>query len=98
MNTKHLFSNNRMAKAMLGVTKEEFDSLLPTFASALKSLVRDRIPERKRAVGAGQKGSFKTAEEKLAFILMYAKLNHYGLKAHRFMGARTKSPRGVIQE
>jgi len=74
MNTKHLFSNNRMAKAMLGVTKEEFDSLLPTFASALKSLVRDRRPERKRAVGAGQKGSFKTAGEKLAFSLMYAKI------------------------
>ena len=55
MNTKHLFSNNRVTKAMLGVTKEEFDSLLPTFASALKSFVRDRIPERKRAVGAGQK-------------------------------------------
>lgn len=59
---------------MLGVTKEEFDSLLPTFSSALKSSVRDRRPERKRAVGAGQKGSFKTADEKLAFVLMYAKI------------------------
>lgn len=74
MNIKHLFRNDRVAKAMLGVSKEEFTSLLPVFSSALKSFIRDRRPKRKRAVGAGQKGSFKTAEEKLAFILMYVKI------------------------
>ena len=74
MDIKHFFNNNRVAKAMLGISKSEFESLLPIFASALKSLVRDRRPERKRAVGAGQKGSFKTADEKLAFILMYVKI------------------------
>ena len=30
-------------------------------------------------------------------ILRKEALNHYGLKAHRFIDARTKSPRGVIQ-
>lgn len=74
MNIKHLFRNDRVAKAMLGISKQEFASLLPVFTSALKSFIRNRRPNRKRAIGAGQKGSFKTVEEKLAFILMYAKI------------------------
>jgi len=59
---------------MLGVTADEFRCLLPAFMSAWKSLAHGRRPNRKRAIGAGQKGSFKTIEEKLAFILLYVKL------------------------
>lgn len=74
MELKHLFKNDRVAKAMLGVTKSEFDSLLPAFTSAWTSFVQERRPHRKRKMGAGQKGSLKTMEEKQAFILMYTKI------------------------
>ncbi len=74
MQLTHIFKSDRVAKAMLGVTVDEFQSLLPQFSSAWKSLVHARRPNRKRAVGAGQKGSLKTMEEKLAFVLMYTKI------------------------
>lgn len=74
MDLKPLFRSDRVSNAMLGVTRDEFDSLLPAFASAWDSHVRDRVADRARSPGAGQKGSFATAAEKLAFVLMYAKV------------------------
>jgi len=73
MNISRILKDDRLANALMGVTKQEFESLLPTFAQALYVAQKGRILNRQRKFGAGQKGTFKTPEEKLAFILMYLK-------------------------
>lgn len=73
MEVKHILKNNRVARAMTGSTKEEIDALVPAFSDALYVAMKTRRPNRIRRLGAGQKGSLPTAEEKLVFILMYLK-------------------------
>jgi len=73
MNTTSLFKNNRLCKALTGLSIQEFKNLLPSFEEALKRERKLRKPERKRAVGAGQKGTLHTGEKKLVFILIYLK-------------------------
>jgi DDE superfamily endonuclease/Helix-turn-helix of DDE superfamily endonuclease len=74
MEVLRILKNNRLAKAMTGLTKDEFYELLPTFILALRVAAKQRRPDRKRNPGAGQKGTLRTAEEKLAFILIYLKI------------------------
>lgn len=74
MEVKHFLKNNRVAKAMTGSTKEEINALLPAFSDALYVAMKTRRPDRVRRPGAGQKGSLRTIEEKLVFILMYLKI------------------------
>lgn len=44
------------------------------FTSAWWTAVEQKKTDRMRGLGAGQKGSFPTMEEKQAFVLMYAKI------------------------
>lgn len=74
MEVKHFLKNNRVAKAMTGSTKEEIMALLPAFSDALYVARKSRRPNRVRRLGAGQKGSLRSVEEKLVFILMYLKI------------------------
>lgn len=73
MNTASLFKNNRLCKALTGLSTEELKNLLPSFEEALKRERKLRRPERKRASGAGQKGTLHKTEQKLVFILIYLK-------------------------
>ena len=73
-NKKYIFSQPRVTKAVLGVTVDEFNELLPTFSKCLKEHRVELKPDRKRAVGGGQKGDLPTDEDKLLYILMYLKL------------------------
>jgi len=73
-NKKQIFSQSRVTMAVLGVTKDEFFKLLPTFSQCL---IQHRIklrPSRKRKVGGGRKGDLPTDEDKLLYILLYLKL------------------------
>jgi hypothetical protein len=63
--------NKRLSQAMIGMSKVEFESILPTFESLL--LEEKKAKKRRRAVGAGQKGLLKSAKNKLFFILFYLK-------------------------
>lgn len=74
MEVKYFLRNNRVARAMTGSTKEEIEELVPVFANALYVAMKLRRPNRIRRLGAGQKGSLRTVEEKLVFILMYLKI------------------------
>lgn len=60
--------------AVLGVTKEEFYRLLPTFSQCLREYRLKLRPNRKRAIGGGRKGDLPTDEHKLLYILLYLKL------------------------
>lgn len=73
-NKKQIFSQSRVTKAVLGVTIEEFQALLPTFSQCLRRYRMQLRPARKRAVGGGRKGDLPADEDKLLYILLYLKL------------------------
>ncbi len=63
--------------AATGLTREEFEHLLPAFDVAYSTLYpADKTAEgkpRKRRSGGGTKGTLRTMEDKLLFILVYHK-------------------------
>lgn len=61
-----------MMKALTGMSAEEFQHILPDFKYELTRYYATK-PNRKRKVGAGQKGHLQTPEAKLFFILFYLK-------------------------
>ena len=72
MNTSTIFSNPRLSKALTGLSKLEFEALLPSFTVAWQSSHAAR-KGRQRQVGGGKKGKLPTMSAKLAFILIYLK-------------------------
>lgn len=72
MNTPTIFSNPRLTKALTGLSKTEFDALLPAFTTAWY-VAHKSIKGRIRKVGGGKKGKLPSMADKLAFILMYLK-------------------------
>ena len=60
--------------ATLGISKDEFYSLLPIFSQCLRTYRFQLRPNRKRKVGGGRKGDLPEDEDKLLYILMYLKL------------------------
>lgn len=73
MDVKRLLKNDRLAKAMTGLSKAEFLTLAPVFAEALYVEQKLSNPDRVRQVGGGKKGVLKTVEDKLVAILIYTK-------------------------
>jgi hypothetical protein len=73
-NKQHIFSQPRVTQAVLGVSKDEFERLLPTFSSCLIAHRIELKPDRKRRVGGGRKGDLPSDEDKLLYILLYLKL------------------------
>lgn len=74
INTKQIFSQPRITKALLGVTQDEFQQLLPTFNQCLLQHRAELTPNRKRKIGGGRRGDLPTDEAKLIYILLYLKL------------------------
>lgn len=73
-NKKHIFSQSRVTQAVLGVSRAEFERLLPTFSACLIQYRVELKPDRIRRVGGGRKGDLPTDEDKLLYILLYLKL------------------------
>ena len=74
MQLKKVLKNSRLTHALIGLSTEEFNSLLVTFSQVL---FEERVSQkRKRKIGGGAKGNFniKSASSKLFFILFYAKV------------------------
>jgi len=62
--------------SLTGLTKPEFDSLLPLFEKAEEEYLRETYikgKERERAPGGGRKPKLRTAAQRLFFILFYLK-------------------------
>jgi hypothetical protein len=74
LHVNKLFVNERLCKAMTGMSSKEFQALVPGFSQVLTEYRYTLRPLRKRKVGGGQKGKLPTVEDKLAFILMYLKI------------------------
>lgn len=73
MNFNNALKNNRIMKALTGLSINEFYNLLPDFVIILldELISKPRI----RKPGGGRKGALKKYELKLFFILFYLKLN-----------------------
>ncbi len=69
--------SDRQFKSLTGLSREQFDQLLEEFASCLEAIKNEQYQNnrknRKRRPGGGRKGSLKTPENKLFFILYYLK-------------------------
>jgi DDE superfamily endonuclease/Helix-turn-helix of DDE superfamily endonuclease len=73
-NKKHIFSQPRVTQAVLGVSRAEFNQLLPTFSACLIAHRIELKTDRVRHVGGGRKGDLPTDEDKLLYVLLYLKL------------------------
>jgi hypothetical protein len=74
INKQQIFSQLRVSMAVLGVTRDEFFTLLPVFSKYLRKHRIELRPVRQRKVGGGRKGDLPADEDKLIYILMYVKL------------------------
>jgi hypothetical protein len=69
--------DDRQFRAMTGVTRDEFDVLLPIFDESHREIANENYESnkenRQRKPGGGQKGTLDTMIKKLFFILYYMK-------------------------
>jgi Helix-turn-helix of DDE superfamily endonuclease len=72
MNVNNALKNNRVMKALTGLSIGEFYNLLPHFVNIL--LEKTDSKSRIRKPGGGRKGTLKEYELKLFFILFYLKV------------------------
>ena len=68
-NIEKAFKDNRLSKALTGMTINEIDNLVITFEKAY--LQEANSKKRIRKLGGGRKGSLPTLQHKLFFILFY---------------------------
>ena len=73
MNIERICKDERQLKACIGMGKEEFQRLLPSFSQAWSIELKLASPHRVRKIGGGKKGVLKTMEDKLFAILLYLK-------------------------
>lgn len=94
MNIEKAFKDNRLSKALTGMTIEEIDNLLITFEQAYIQSIYSK--KRIRKVGGGRKGSLPTLKHKLFFILLYFKCYPtFDMAAFLLDNARSKAHRWV---
>jgi len=72
LNLERAFKDDRLIKGLTGLSKVEFDVLLPTFKKVLFDVQNRK--DRQRAVGGGAKGHLPDARQKLFYILFYMKV------------------------
>lgn len=73
MNLLSITRNNRLCKALTGLSIDEFNRLIPDFSWNLAEYLATRRTDRIRKVGAGPKGRLPTPAHKLAAVLIYLK-------------------------
>jgi hypothetical protein len=72
MNIQRALKNNRLCKALTGMTPSEINNLLITFDEIL--LILSKSKKRIRKAGGGRKGVLKSNIHKLFYILFYLKI------------------------
>lgn len=73
MTITKIFKNKRLGRALTGLNTREFDALIPVFEQSVLEDKKLRSKAGVRRFGGGSKGRLPTIEEKLFFILIYAK-------------------------
>lgn len=72
MDLHRALKNNRIFRALTGITPEEFRALLPIFTRFVVEVALSK-QNRKRGYGGGRQGNIRNPEKKLFFILVYLK-------------------------
>lgn len=73
MNIQKAFKNERLLKALTGISKAEFDDTLQMFTHCLHEDLKSKSKATHRSYGGGARGKLPDAQSKLFFILMYIK-------------------------
>lgn len=90
MDIEKVLKNPRLVQAVLGVSKKEFESLVPAFENVLKQDLNSR--KRKRKIGGGSNGKIKQAVKKLFFILWYVKVYPtFDVAAYVFASSKSRT-------
>ena len=71
LNIKGALKEERLLRALTGLNRKAFDTLLPTFSTIYLD-IQMNLP-RQRALGGGRKARLLTNQDKLFFILFYFK-------------------------
>ncbi len=74
MNIKIVLKNNRLCKALTGLSIVEFTNLVPIFNSNYLEYIHKIKPNRQRKIGAGRNSCIESIEAKLLYILFYMKV------------------------
>lgn len=69
-----ILSNDRVSKAVFGMTRQEIEDLLPVFSQCLVAYRHKLKPNRERKIGGGRRGDLPEDIDKLLYILMYLKV------------------------
>ena len=70
LDLERILKQDRLIRAMTGLNRKAFESLLRSFAEAYEHRLFNELPERQRAVGGGRKATLRTMEQKLFCILL----------------------------
>jgi hypothetical protein len=73
MDLSRILNQERLLRAMTGLNRQVFDSLLSTFSQAYEQSHLESKPQRQRAPGGGRKAKLDSIEAKLFYILFYCK-------------------------
>ncbi len=73
MHIQQAFKNERLLKALTGVSLSEFENLLVTWKQCLAQALKTNSRAQERSFGGGAKGKLPDAANKLFFILLYVK-------------------------
>ena len=73
LDIERILQQDRLVRAMTGLNRQAFYTLLPTFATEYAQAEETRLKPRQRAIGGGAKAKLATAQSKLFYILVYFK-------------------------
>ena len=73
LNIERILKQDRLVRAMTGLNRQAFQTLLPTFATEYDRAEEKKDKSRQRAIGGGAKARLATAQAKLFYILFYFK-------------------------
>lgn len=74
LDKEKLLKNQRLSRAIFGMSKEEIENLLPVFSKCIIAHRYEIKPIRKKKIGQGRKGDLPTDLDKLLYILAYLKI------------------------
>jgi hypothetical protein len=72
-NIERIMQDDRQMRAMTGMNLKVFKALVPIFATAYQNATSQSKRWRMRSPGGGRKPKLSTIEDKLLYILVYAK-------------------------
>jgi len=68
-----ILNDDRLLRAMTGLNRKAFETLLPGFTEAYEQRQTKPEAERQQALGGGRKATLRTMQDKLFYILLYCK-------------------------